>query len=111
MCHLQRVLHSLQAASEQRRPSQRQKFLARVFHLKGVVLRGDLLDEVVADHGDLLHDVVANLGNIGEEEEGEDSCDGTEATEGDATVEDWVLVLDSSFRIVPMHPVMHAFRC
>ena len=44
--------------------------------LERVVLDGDLLDEVVADEGNLLHNILANLGNVGEEEEGKDAGDG-----------------------------------
>lgn len=53
-----------------------------VDHLEGVVLRGDLLDEVGANEGDLLHDVLSYARNVGEEEEGEDTGDGTEASSG-----------------------------
>jgi hypothetical protein len=49
------------------------------YHLKGVVLGSDLDVEVVTHHGDLLHDVLANLGYLGEEEEGEESSYTTEA--------------------------------
>jgi hypothetical protein len=49
------------------------------YHLKGVVLWCNLDVEVVAQDGDLLHDVLANLGHLGEEEEGEESSYTTEA--------------------------------
>ena len=50
--------------------------------LEGVVFGGNLLDEVVADEGDLLHNVLSYLGDVGEEEEGEDTGNGTEASSG-----------------------------
>lgn len=54
--------------------------------LEGVVLGGDLLDEVVANEGDLLHNVLSYTGNIGEEEEGEDTSNGTEASGGGTAI-------------------------
>lgn len=42
---------------------------ARKRHLERVVLRRNLVDEVVADNGDILHDVVADAGDLGEEED------------------------------------------
>ena len=55
--------------------------------LKGVVLGGNLLDEVVADEGKLRHDVVAHLGHVAEEEEGEDSGGNTEAGSSATTIQ------------------------
>lgn len=54
--------------------------------LEGVVLGGNLLDEVVADEGDLLHNVLSYLGDVGEEEEGEDTGNGTEASSGGTAI-------------------------
>jgi hypothetical protein len=48
-------------------------------HLERVVLWCNLLDEEVSEHRNLLHNVVANLGYLGEEEEGEEASDTTEA--------------------------------
>lgn len=57
-----------------------------VEHLEGIVLRSNLLDEVRADEGNLLHDILSYTGDIGEEEEGEETSSGTEAsTHGGAT--------------------------
>lgn len=50
-----------------------------VEHLEGVVLGGDLSDEVRADEGNLLHDILSYTGDIGKEEEGEETSSGTEA--------------------------------
>lgn len=54
--------------------------------LEWVVLGGDLADEVVAENGHLAHNVLAHAGDLGEEEEGEESgytaetgCDGATA--------------------------------
>lgn len=58
-----------------------------VERLEGVVLGGDLLDEVVADEGDLLHDVLSYAGDVGEEEEGEDAGNGTKASGGGTAIE------------------------
>jgi hypothetical protein len=55
-------------------------------HLEGVVLGGDLLDEVVADERELLHNVLSYLGDVGEEEEGEDTGNGTEASSGGTAI-------------------------
>jgi hypothetical protein len=41
---------------------------------------------VVADEGNLLHDVLSYLGDVGEEEEGEDASDGTEASSGGTAI-------------------------
>jgi hypothetical protein len=54
--------------------------------LEGVVLGGDLLDEVVADERKLLHNVLSYLGDVGEEEEGEDTGNGTEASSGGTAI-------------------------
>ena len=54
--------------------------------LEGVVLGGDLLDEVRANEGDLLHDVLSYTGDVGEEEEGEDTGNGTEASSGGTAI-------------------------
>jgi hypothetical protein len=54
--------------------------------LEGVVLGGDLLDEVVADEGKLLHDILSYLGDVGEEEEGEDTGNGTVASSGGTAI-------------------------
>lgn len=48
-------------------------------HLEGVVLRRDLVDEVVAQDGNLLHDVVAHTGHLCEEEERKEASDAAEA--------------------------------
>jgi hypothetical protein len=56
------------------------------YHLKGVVLWSNLNVEVVAQHRDLLHNVLANLGNLGEEEQGKESSYTTEAA-GKSTAE------------------------
>jgi hypothetical protein len=53
--------------------------------LKRIVLRCDLLNIVVSEYRDLLHDVVADLGYLGEEEEGEETGDATETTEENST--------------------------
>lgn len=56
-----------------------------VKHLEGVVLGGDLSDEVRADEGNLLHDILSYTGDIGKEEEGEETSSGTKAgTHGSA---------------------------
>jgi hypothetical protein len=55
-------------------------------HLKGVVLRRDLLLEVRCQDGNLQHDVVADLGDLGEEEEGEETSDTTESASKDTAV-------------------------
>lgn len=59
-------------------------------HLEGVVLGGDLLDEVVADEGNLLHNVLSHLGDVGKEEEGEDTSNGTEASSGGTAIRGYV---------------------
>ena len=48
--------------------------------LEGVVLGGDLLLEELADEGDLEDDVVAHAGHLGEEPEGEEAGNATEAS-------------------------------
>lgn len=61
-----------------------------VVHLEGVVLRGDLADEVVANEGDLLHNVLSYTGNVGEEEQSEDAGNGAEASGGGAAIRGYV---------------------
>lgn len=67
-------------------------------HLEGVVLRGHLDDEVVAEHGDLHHDVVAHARDLGEEEEGEEAGDAAKAGCEGAAVEWLVLWVIARFR-------------
>ena len=57
-----------------------------LFRLEWVVLRGNLVDKVIAEDWDLLHDILANFGDVGEEEESKDTCDSAEAACGDAAV-------------------------
>ena len=57
-----------------------------VERLEGVVLRGDLLDEVVANEGNLLHNVLSYARDVGEEEEGEDTGNGTKASGGGTAI-------------------------
>ena len=54
-------------------------------HLERVVLRRDLLLEEAAQRSP-HHDVVANLGNLGEEEEGEETSNAAETAGEDTTV-------------------------
>jgi hypothetical protein len=58
--------------------------------LEGVVLGGNLLDEVAANERNLLHDILSYLGDVGEEEEGEDTGNGTEASSGGTARRDFV---------------------
>jgi hypothetical protein len=53
--------------------------------LERVILRRDFNHEVASYDGDLLHDIGADLGNLGEEEEGEDAGYGSERSGGHAT--------------------------
>jgi hypothetical protein len=55
-------------------------------HLERIVLRCNLLVQVGTD-GCAREDVLADLGNLCEEEQGEDAGDGTEATKEGAAVE------------------------
>jgi len=48
-------------------------------HLKGIVLRRNLLDPVVTNDGDSLHDVYADPGNVAEEKDCEDAGRDAEA--------------------------------
>lgn len=57
-------------------------------HLKWVVLGCDLDCEELVQDGDLLHDVVADLGDLGEEEEGEEAGYAAEATGEDTAALD-----------------------
>lgn len=54
--------------------------------LEGVVLGGDLLDEVATNERNLLHDILSYLGDVGEEEEGEDTGNGTVASSGGTAI-------------------------
>lgn len=54
--------------------------------LERVVLGGDLNLEERAQDGDLLHDVLAHAGDLGEEEDGEDTGGGAEAGSSGAAV-------------------------
>lgn len=54
--------------------------------LERVVLGGDLDIEERAQDGDLLHDVLAHAGDLGEEEDGEDTGGGAEAGSSGAAV-------------------------
>jgi hypothetical protein len=56
-----------------------------VAHSEGVILRRDLDHKVASKNRDLLHDILADLGYLGEEEEGEDSGYGSEGSSGHAT--------------------------
>lgn len=60
---------------------------ALFFRLEGVVLRSDLLNEVVTKDRHLLHDVLAYAGYLGKEEEGEETGYTTEACSETAAVE------------------------
>ena len=55
-------------------------------HLEGVVLRRNLDVKVIAQDGNLLHDVLAHAGDLGEEEEGEDSGYAAETAGEDTAV-------------------------
>lgn len=54
---------------------------------------------MVANEGDLLHDVLSYTGDVGEEEEGEDTSNGAEASGGTSAAER-VLVIDASRKIM-----------
>ena len=73
------------------------------FHLKGVVLWSNLHVEVVSQHRNLLHDVVANLGYLGEEEEGEESSYTSEAAgKGTARICEFVMpIVREGMNILP----------
>ena len=49
-----------------------------------VILRRDLNHKVISKNRDLLHDILADLGYLGEEEEGEDSGYGSEGSSSHA---------------------------
>lgn len=63
-----------------------QESLAVRMRLERVVLGGDLDVEERAQDGDLLHDVLAHAGDLGEEEDGEDTGGGAEAGSSGAAV-------------------------
>lgn len=51
----------------------------KISHLKRVILRWNLPNEIISNHGHLLQNIVSNLGDLAEEEEGKDSGADSEA--------------------------------